>query len=102
MEFGYTVLNGLRTSSETYGEQVLTVACNRSKAPAATWEDVERFVFDVDTSMDQEVHLFHDSIISGKRLSSWNLDDARKVMMLVDAIYENGIDTQNGTRSSLI
>ena len=102
MESGYMVLNGLRTSSQTYGEEVLTVARNRTKAPAATWEDEERFVFDVDTSMDKEVHLFHDAISSGIRPSSGNSDDARNVMMLVDAIYENGIDTQNGTRSSLM
>lgn len=102
MESGYMVLNGLRTSSQTYGEEVLTIARNRTKAPAATWEDEERFVFDVDTSMDQEVQLFKDAITSGKNPSSGNSDDARNVMMLVDAIYENSIDTQNGTRSSLI
>lgn len=102
MESGYMVLNGLRTSSQTYGEEVLTVARNRTKAPAATWEDEERFVYDVDTSMDQEVHLFYDAMAAGQRPSSGNSDDARNVMMLVDAIYENGIDTQNGTRTSLM
>lgn len=102
MEAGYMVLNGLKTSSQTYGEEVLTVARNRSTAPAATWEDEERFAFDVDDSMSQEVHLFYDSIRSGKRPSSGNSDDARNVMMLIDAIYENGIDTQNGTRPYLI
>ena len=102
MESGYMVLNGLRTSSQTYGEEVLTVARNRTKAPAATWEDEERFVYDVDTSMDQEVHLFYDAIASGTRPVSGNSDDARNVMKLIDAIYENGIDTQNGNRTSLM
>jgi predicted dehydrogenase len=37
LENGYLVLNGLRTSSNTYGDEVLTYARNRSTAPAATW-----------------------------------------------------------------
>ena len=102
MESGYMVLNGLRTSSQTYGEEILTVARNRTKAPAATWEDEERFVYDVDTSMEKEVGLFNKAIASDKKPSSGNSDDARNVMMLVDAIYRNRIDEQNDARSSLI
>ena len=102
MESGYMVLNGLRTSSQTYGEEVLTVARNRTKAPAATWEDETRFVFETDHSMDDEVHLFYDAVISGRRPQSGNVDDALNVMRLIDAIYENGLDNRNGEHSKLM
>lgn len=39
MEKGYMVLNGLITSTMSYGEEVLSIAKNRSTAPAATWRD---------------------------------------------------------------
>ena len=47
---GYTVLNGLKTSSNTYGEEVLTIAKNRTTSPAATWEDEERIIYQTDNS----------------------------------------------------
>ena len=90
MERGYMVLNGLKTSSNSYGEEVLTVAKNRTKSPAATWEDEENFVYEVDASMDEEVQLFYNSILTGQRPLSGNSDDALNVMKLIDAIYENG------------
>ena len=102
MESGYMVLNGLRTSSQTYGEEVLTVARNRTKAPAASWEDEERFSFETDNSMEDEVRLFFESIKTNKRPSSGNIDDAYNVMSLIDAIYENGLDSRNGKYSALI
>ena len=89
LENGYIVLNGLKTSSNSYGEEILTIAKNRSKVPASTWEDEERTVFKVDNSMEEEVQIFFDSISKGKRPSTGTSDDALNVMRLVDAIYEN-------------
>ena len=36
------VLNGLKTSSGTYGDEALSIAKNRTMALVATWEDEER------------------------------------------------------------
>ena len=44
LEQGYLVLNGLKTSSGTYGDEILTIAKNRTEAPRAKWEDEERHV----------------------------------------------------------
>ena len=60
LEKGYMCLNGLKTSSNTYGDETLTIAKNRSVAPAATWEDEENKTYHNDHSWDIEVnHLFH-------------------------------------------
>lgn len=89
LEAGYLVLNGLKTESGTYGEEVLTIAKNRSKAPAATWDDEERIRFEVDTSWNSEVEHFIDSIVSDKAVAVGTSRDALDVMSLVEEIYSN-------------
>ena len=101
MESGYMVLNGLRTSSKTYGEEILTIARNRSKAPAATWEDEQRLVFDVDQSIQKEVDLFINAVAQDRRPESGNSHDALAVMVLIDRIYENDLDDRNGVNQRL-
>ncbi len=87
---GYFVLNGLKTSSGTYGEEVLSIARNRTTAPAATWEDEERITFHVDTSWRTEVDHFFDAIESGQPVRVGNSTDALELMETIDAIYEKG------------
>lgn len=89
MERGYLVLNGLKTSSGTYGEEVLTIAKNRTVAPAATWQDEERFVFDADTSWDHEAEHFLNAVIHGTPVRQGSSAHALEVMELVDRIYLN-------------
>ena len=36
LQRGYIVLNGLKTSSNSYGKEILTYAINRSKPPEAS------------------------------------------------------------------
>lgn len=96
MERGYMVLNGLKTSSGTYGDEVLTIAKNRSKAPAATWEDEEKLNFPVDHSWSREVELFFDSVKFGAPVRFGSSDQALAVMSLIDRIYENELH-QSGT-----
>ena len=45
LEKGYIVLNGLKTSSNSYGEEKLTLALNRTEAPSATWTDEDQYIF---------------------------------------------------------
>ena len=62
LESGYIVINGLLTSSGTYGEEVMTVAKNRTSAPQATWSDEEHFRFGVNNSWRYEVEHFFRAI----------------------------------------
>ena len=87
---GYLVLNGLRTSSRTYGDEVLSIARNRTAAPAATWEDEERITYHEDTSWRREVDHFFDVIESGGPVEVGTSSDALELMRLIDTIYERG------------
>jgi predicted dehydrogenase len=89
LESGYMVLNGLKTGSGTYGDEILTVAKNRSQAPAATWDDEERFLFETDSSWDSEAEHFISAICSDTPISIGTSHDALQVMELIEDIYEN-------------
>ena len=90
MENGYMVLNGLKTSSNTYGEEKLSIARNRTSAPAATWEDEEIHLYETDESWNRELNLFVASIKSGIKPITGNSNHALSVMKLVDKIYKTG------------
>ncbi len=87
LERGYMVLNGLKTSSGSYGDEVLTVAKNRSVAPAATWEDEEKTTFHLDNSWKDETEYFLNCILGDLPVASGNSTDALKVMRLIDTVY---------------
>jgi len=87
LESGYIVLNGLKTSSNTYGDEILTIAKNRSTAPAATWEDEEHIRYANDESWQSEADHFVDSIKHNKKPSMGTSDDALKLMRIIDKIY---------------
>lgn len=87
LEKGYFVINGLLTSSRSYGDEVLTVAKNRTAAPAATWEDEDHYQFHVDESWNVEVTHFIDAIYNGTPIEMGSSADALAVMNLVDRVY---------------
>lgn len=87
MESGYMVLNGLKTSSNTYGDETLTIAKNRSQAPAAAWEDEERFIYHSDQSWASEIDEFFTAIEQNQSVTSGNSANALKLMRLIDRIY---------------
>lgn len=89
LESGYMVLNGLKTGSGTYGEEQLTVAKNRSTAPAATWDDEERYHFEIDNSWQFEAEHFVNGILNNASIDIGTSEDALNVMELIEAIYEN-------------
>jgi predicted dehydrogenase len=88
-EEGYMTLNGLKTSSKTYGDEVLSVAKNRTTAPAATWEDEEKFYYDIDNSWRFEVEHFLHCINSDLPVSKGHSGDALKIMRAIERIYQN-------------
>lgn len=90
LERGYIVINGLLTSSGTYGEEVMTVAKNRTTAPAATWSDEEQVTYRIDRSWRSEIDHFLDALEHGTPMTVGSSTDALKLMRLVDMIYEDG------------
>ena len=89
MESGYMVLNGLKTSSNSYGAEKLVIAKNRSKAPAATWEQEDSYEYQVDTSWEREMTVFFNAIKHDAPIVNGNSSDAMQVMKLIDTIYAN-------------
>ena len=87
MEKGYLVLNGLKTSSNTYGDEILTIAKNRSTAPAATWKDEKNITYHTDESWESELTEFFSAIKSNREVKLGNSSDALKLMKIIDKIY---------------
>lgn len=96
LENGYLVLNGLKTSSNTYGDEVLTLARNRSTAPAATWEDEENITYHTDESWKAEIGEFFSAIEERRKVRIGNSGDALKLMRIVDDIYAFRRDANHG------
>ena len=87
LEKGCMVLNGLKTSSNTYGDETLTISKNRSIAPSAKWEEEKHVTYESDTSWTSEANEFINSIKKGNKVSRGNSDDAIKLMKVIDQIY---------------
>jgi predicted dehydrogenase len=87
-EKGYVVLNGLNTSSKSYGEEILNIAKNRSLAPAAIWEEEENIHFKIDNSWEKEIIEFNKSIIKNTKPIIGNSLEALQLMKVIDKIYK--------------
>lgn len=88
LEKGYMVLNGLITSSMSYGEETLSIAKNRSTAPAATWKDEVITKYVSNNSWRYEMDHFFDAIYEDKPVEIGNSIDAFKLMTIIDKVYE--------------
>jgi 1,5-anhydro-D-fructose reductase (1,5-anhydro-D-mannitol-forming) len=87
LEKGYLILNGLKTSSNSYGDEILTITKNRSTAPAATWADEEDITYHTDKSWGSEAEEFFSAINSNRKVKIGNSSDALKLMKIIDKIY---------------
>jgi 1,5-anhydro-D-fructose reductase (1,5-anhydro-D-mannitol-forming) len=101
LENGYLVLNGLKTSSGTYGDEELVIARNRSKAPAATWSDEERHIYKTDNSWLHEMEHFVDSISKDTSVKIGNSSDAHNVMLQLEKIYDSELDRSDNLYKDL-
>lgn len=88
MEKGYMVLNGLITSTMSYGKEVLTIAKNRATTPAATWKDELKTQYVTNNSWRYEMEHFFNAIVNDKPVQIGNSEDALKLMRIIDKIYE--------------
>lgn len=89
LEKGYMVLNGIITSSKTYGEEILSIARNRTTAPAATWKDEVKTQYLNDHSWRYEMEHFLGAIENNQDVKIGNSDDALALMKIIDEIYES-------------
>ena len=94
LERGYLVLNGLKTPSGSYGNEVLTMAKNRTESPVATWDSEEHIEYYTDKSWEEEVGHFFDSICNNTPITTGTSDDALKLMNIMDRIYDENLVEQ--------
>lgn len=89
---GYIALNGLITSTKSYGEERITYyrkdLMQKSGKPGNPVEYT--LCFDTDQSWDYEVREFHDALVGRKDLENGTIEDAVAVMRMVDRIYGSG------------
>lgn len=88
MEKGYIASNGLKTSSNTYGKEVISIAKNRTQAPTATWTEEERYTYPVNTSWEREMGIFVDCIRQGADIPTCGIEEAVDLMRMVDKVYK--------------
>jgi len=94
LERGYMVINGLITSSMSYttpnGEEVLTIASNRTPPPQARHSSEERFVYAKDDSWEKELTDFFTAIETAGPVPVGNTRDSLELMRLIEKIYQDG------------
>ncbi len=89
MTEGYLSVNGILSSTRSYGDETITVARNRFDDGFAVGKPTEEVVyFDTDPSWELEVKDFVDSCLNGTPVEYGTSADALSVMKLVYAIYE--------------
>src|SRR3989339_479715 len=80
MEKGYITINGLKTTSNAYGDEIMTIAQNRTQPPAAQWTNEEHLTFHTDRSWERELTVFINAIREKQEVSVGNTKDAIKLM----------------------
>ncbi len=89
LERGYMVLNGLKTNSGAYGDEILSIAKNRAIPPEASWDDEEKITYKSDDFWLSEITHFFDSIEQDTPVDIGNSNDALSLMRMIDKVYEN-------------
>lgn len=89
LEKGSLILNGLKTSSGAYGDEILTIRKNNDPFVAGKSNLEEQIHFKEDFSWDLEIEHFFDSIKNKQRPTLGNSTDAVKLMSAIKKIYQN-------------
>lgn len=90
-EKGNILLEGILSSSKSYGEETLTVLNLNHD------EEVSEYTkkYDFDHSWEKEIDLFTDAIIKNKKIETSNSLDALNTLKLVYKIYYSDINWRN-------
>lgn len=87
LEKGYIVINGLLTTSGSYGNEILSIAEKRTPRPAAISTKHEERTYTINSSWEREVNMYFDAIEKDNEIPVGNSQDALKLMRLIDKIY---------------
>ena len=102
---GYLSVNGILSSTGSYGDETISMARNRFGDGMPVGRPAEEIIyFDTDPSWELEINDFVDSILHDTPTTSGTSDDALKAMQMVYAIYnsdEKFLQTGNRFRDSL-
>lgn len=90
LEGGALILNGLKTSSGAYGDEVLSIKRNPSQLQDGRFEREELINYRVDTSWQSEIDHFFDCIERNVPVRYGTSQDALRVMQLIDRVYACG------------
>lgn len=88
LEKGHIVINGLLTTSGSYGQEQLSIAKYRSPGPDVSWDKEERRIYNINTSWENEIKTFFKCMEDNLDIPVGNSMDAYKLMRLVDAVYQ--------------
>lgn len=95
---GYIALNGLLTSTRSYGEESITYYRKDLGMKTGRLGKPKEYTmcFDEDFSWDIEMEEFYDVVVNGKKLLNGRPEEAVRVMKIIKAIYEykQGVVTQ--------
>jgi predicted dehydrogenase len=87
---GYITVNGILTSSRSYGDETISVARRQTDEGLAHGAPREEVIyFDTDPSWELEVDGFLDHVLNGSPVDSGNSEQALKAVQLVYAIYRD-------------
>lgn len=91
LEDGYINLNGILSSTRSYGDESLTFARKQFEDSTFAFGKPreEMIYFDRDDSWRLEVEEFVSAVREDKPVESGNLEDALKVMKLIEEIYKH-------------
>lgn len=88
LEHGSLILNGLRTNSGKYGDEILTIKPN-SRATKQIEE--QEFKYSTNNSFQREVNEFISSIREDRSYKFATLKDANQTTRLIELIYDNAL-----------
>lgn len=84
MEKGQINLNGILSGSKSYGEEKIEII------PKFSHKNKKKIIsFKKDLSWQREIEEFIDALKKNKKIKTGNIEDAKKVMNLVDKIYKS-------------
>lgn len=88
---GYIALNGLLTSTKSYGEERITYyKKDLAQKSGKLGNPIEyTLCFDTDDSWEGEMEEFYDAIAGKKMLENGTIEDAVEVMRMIECIYQS-------------
>jgi predicted dehydrogenase len=92
MEDGFVRLQGILSSTRSYGDETLTYARKQFEDTTRAFgrPREETIIFDTDDSWALEVADFAEAIRAGRPITSGNSSDALRAMQLIEDIYADG------------